>query len=248
MARTIYITSQLNVDGQEFLVKSISYDGQNPKETVEEFGSKDFKLVQNEPTIGTIDFTFYPTGADLGSFFQNLKTQTESGSPTRSLVSSNIGSLQNALLTSLRGEASIGSVPTMSAKFIGAVAAPLSNLASPSDSPIASIPTTENISVGGFCAQKVSFSWDIPVIAVPTYDESLTAPTSFFGDLPGKFTINIDKIPTGENSTSTISFSGFALGFSGYQVINSGANGAVGDLFTTFSLSIEGPASSVTFS
>ena len=248
MNRTIYITSQLNVDGQEFLVKSISYDGQNPKETVQEFGSKDFKLVQNEPIIGTIDFTFYPTG-DLGAFFQNLKTQTEGDTPTRSLVSSNIGSLQNALLTSLRGEASIGSVPTMSAKFIGAVAVPLSNLASPSDSPIASIPTTENISVGGLsCAQKVSFSWDIPVIAVPTYAESLTVPTSFFGDLPGKFTINIDKIPTGGSSISTISFSGFALGFSGHEVINSGANGAAGDLFTTFSLSIEGPASSVTFS
>ena len=248
MNRTIYTTSQLNVDGQEFLVKSISYNRDLPKQTIEKFGSKDFLLVQNEPNICTLDFTFYPqSGKNLGSFFQNLKTQTESHEPTRSSVSSNMGSLQNALLTSLRGEASVGSLPTMSAKFIGASGASLSSLATPSEEAISSIPTTQNISVGGGCSQKVSFSWDIPVINIQSYTGSLTQPIDFFGDLPGKFAINIDQI-SGSGGVSGVTFGDFNLSFSGHEIISSGIGMAVGDLFATVSLGIEGPPSKVTFS
>lgn len=248
MNRTIYTTSQLNIDGQDFLVKSVSYDRQYPKETIEQFGSKSFDLAQNEPTIGSIDFTFYPTGS-IGGFFQNLKTQTEAHTPTRSSISSNVGSLQNALLTSLKGDFSIGEVPTMSAKFIGAFTDPLYNLSTSSNDPISSISTTANITgVGLSCAQKISFSWDIPVIAVPTYDESLTSPDSFFGDSPGKFTVNFDQVEGFVTPPTGISVGNFNISFSGHRIVSSGAGVAVGDLFASFSLGLEAPASSVTFS
>lgn len=249
MNRTIYTTSQLNINGTGFLVKSVSYDRPFQKETIEEFGSKGFLLAQNEPDVCTLDFSFYPTGSVLGGLFQDLKLQTESDTPTRVSVSSNVGSLQNALLTSLKGEASIGSVPTMSAKFIGAFDSSLSALSSPSTGVISSVPTTENITVNGTsCPQKVSFSWEVPVKAVPTYDESLTNPSSFFGDLPGKFAINIDQIQPPTGSITGVNFDNFTVGFSGHSIMSSGVSLAVGDLFATLSLSIEGPPSSVTFS
>lgn len=248
MNRTIYTTSKCLINGTGILTQSVNFKLSKDKSVVNEFGNLNTYRQTNDPEISSLDVSFYPTGHEA-VLLNYLKTQTESSNPIRATVDTNLGGLNNCLLTSIKGSASVGSVPTLSLSFIGAFNDSTAGV-SPSSGTISNVKTTENISADNnpsINIQKLSFSWDIPVQAVLSYSESLTNPTGFFGNPPGNATFEIEGINQ-LSGVSSVQFGNFSIGISSGVVVSSGVSLAVGQLAANHSLSLAASASNISFS
>lgn len=248
LTRTIYPTSKCLINGSGILTQSVNFRVNKPKQTINEFGSLNSYRQTNDPEVATLDVTFYPTGGE-GGIFSFLKGQSEAESPIRAVIHTNLGNLNSAMLTALRGTAAVGSVPNMTASFIGAFDAPTAPV-TPSNSPITNVKTTESITINndaGINAQRFNFSWEIPVLPVLAYDESLANPTGFFGNPPGVCSFELEGINNLPNINS-VQFGNFNLAVLSGVITASGANLAVGQIAMSHSLTMETSASNVSFS
>ena len=118
ISRTIYTQGVATVSGQELFAQSVNWTHNTPQESVTALGRTSFQRVPSGPETATLEVTFYPTGGE-GGLLSLLAADSAAVAPTRCTIATNIGGLENALLTSVRGDASIGSIPTITASFMG---------------------------------------------------------------------------------------------------------------------------------
>lgn len=241
ISRTIYTVGTVKVNGTELFAQSASFSEAKPKESISAFGRTSVQRVSSGPETTTFEVTFYPTGGE-GGLLQGLMTDTAAQTPTRCSVVSNIGTLAEALLMSIKGDASIGSVPTVTASFLGLASGNAAD-AVPSSAAITTIRTTEQVSINGAgCAQKASFSWDMPVEPITCLGRSIASGAEFFGNPPGTASINAEGTTSpGAVTTLDIGNFTFTLG-SGSSVSSSTVNLAVGQMHGTFNTVTEGIA------
>lgn len=248
MTRTLYTDTNVKINGSGLIVQSFSLNKSMPHESIEEYGSDDFYQVQGEPSTANCDISCYPVSGTFGNLLQQLTSHTRSSDPTRETVLSNFGGVDHALLTSLRMDAAIGSVPIANLSFIGAIATGRLVSSSVSTS-INTVQTTESISINGgdICAQRCSFDWAIPVTSIPKYDESLSYPTGFFGEPVGVANVSLEGITEPLSMVDSINFGGFSVAFTDIKVISSGVNQAIGTIGATYSVNYTCSANNVNF-
>lgn len=241
VARTIYTVGSVTVSGFPLLAQSVNHSINTPKESVSAFGRTSVQRVASGPVTATADITFYPTGGEH-VLFQALMTDSARVNPTRVAVLTTMGSLSNALLTSLKGDASIGSIPTISASFLG-VNDTTSLTVTGVSTAITEIKTTESVSVSASgCAQKASFSWNMPVEPLLCLGTVISTGAEFFGNPPGSASISVEGT-TDPGLATKVDLGHFAFALSsGADISSSTKNLAVGQLFGTYNTVSEGIA------
>lgn len=248
MTRTLYTDTNVKINGSGLIAQSFNLSKSMPHENIEEYGSDDFYQVQGEPSTANCEISCYPVSGTFGNLLQQLTSHSRSSDPTRETVLSNFGGLDHALLTSLRADAMIGSVPIINMSFVGAISTSSLPAASVSTS-INTIQTTESISINGgdICAQRCSFDWSIPITPIPKYDESLSYPTGFFGEPVGVANLSLEGITEPLSIVSSVNFGGFSVGFTDIKVISSGVNQAIGTIGASYSVNYTCSANNVNF-
>lgn len=248
MTRTLYTDTNVKINGSGLIAQSFSLNKSMPHEQIDVYGSNFFNQVQGEPSTANCEISCYPVSGTFGNLLQQLTSHTRSSDPTRETVLSNFGGLDHALLTSLRMDAAIGSVPIANLSFIGAIATGRLVSSSVSTS-INTVQTTESISINGgdICAQRCSFDWAIPVASIPKYDESLSYPTGFFGEPVGVTNVSLEGITEPLSMVDSINFGGFSVAFTDIKVISSGVNQAIGTIGATYSVNYTCSANNVNF-
>ena len=249
MTRTLYTDTNVRINGSGLIAQSFNLNKSMPHESVEEYGNDDFYQVQGEPSTANCEISCYPVSGTFGNLIQQLTSHSRSSNPTRETVLSNFGGLDHALLTSLRMDAAIGSVPMANLSFIGAIST--SSLAPSSVSTaINTVLTTESISINGgdICAQRCSFDWNIAVSPIPKYDESLSYPTGFFGEPVGVANLSLEGITEPLAMVNSVNFGGFTAQFTDIKVISSGINQSIGSVGATYSVNYQCSANNVSFS
>lgn len=249
ISRTIYSQGSLSVSGVALLAQSVSHNHNKPKENITAFGFKSVQRVASGPETATMEVTFYPTGGEA-AVVDLLATDTQAQNPIRTTVRSNVGSIKEALMTSVRGDASVGSVPTVTLSFVGIDDdANVLAAVTPSATAITSIQTTEVVSVNGSgCAQKATFSWDIPVEPINCLGKDIETGAEHFGNPPGSASISVEGT-TEPGIVTKVDLGHFAFFVgSGASVSSSSANLAVGQLFGTFNTTTEGIGIEASFS
>lgn len=246
ISRTIYTQGVATVDGNELFAQSVNWTHNMPKESVTALGRTSFQRVASGPETATLEVTFYPTGGE-GTLLSTLAADSAAVAPTRSTIATNIGGLENALLTSVRGDASVGAIPTITVSFMGTYAAAAAN-ASPSSAAITTIQTTEAVSINGSgCAQRASFSWDMPVEPISCLGNVITTGSEFFGNPPGSASINAEGTTAPETVTQ-IDIGNFTFNLGAGSSLSSRSNNlAVGQMHGTFSSVTDGLGVNATF-
>lgn len=248
MTRILYTDTNVKINGSGLIAQSFNLNKSMPHEQVEEYGIDVFYQVQGEPSTANCEISCYPVSGTFGNLLQQLSSHTRSSDPTRETVLSNFGRLDHALLTSIRMDAAIGSIPIANLSFIGAVSTGYLIPASVSTA-INTVQTTESISINGgdICAQRCSFDWSIPVTPIPKYDESLSYPTGFFGEPVGVANLSLEGITEPLSIVDSVNFGGFTVQFTDIKVISSGINQAVGNVGATYSVGYQCSANNVNF-
>lgn len=248
MTRTLYTDTNVEINGSALIAQSFNLSKLMPHEQIDVYGSNFFNQVQGEPSTASCEISCYPVSGTFGNLLQQLSSHTRSSDPTRETVLSNFGGLDHALLTSIRMDVAIGSVPIANLSFIGAISPGYLAPASVSG-PINTIETTESISINGgdICAQRCSFDWSIPVTPIPKYDESLSYPTGFFGEPVGVANLSLEGITEPLSIVDSVNFGGFTVQFTDIKVISSGVNQAVGNIGATYSVNYQCSANNVNF-
>lgn len=249
MTRTIYTDTNVLINGSGLLVQSFNLNKSMPHEQIEEYGSDDFYQVQSEPSVANCEISCYPVSGTFGNLLEQLTFHSKSSNPLRESINSNFGGLQHALLTSIRSEASIGSIPITTLGFVGAISTENPLGASSVSTALTTVESTESISINGgdICAQRVSFDWGIPVTSIPKYDESLSYPTGFFGEPVGVANLSLEGITEPLSIVNSVNFGGFTATFNDIKVISSGINQAVGTIGATYSISYQCSVNNVSF-
>lgn len=239
ITRTIYTQGVVTVSGVDLFAQSVSFSHNLPKESVTALGRTSFQRVESGPETATVEVTFYPTGGE-GGVLGRLIAGSIAAVPSYVDVSTNMGSLSNALLSSIRGDAAIGSIPSVTATFIGTAATAAAN-ATPSSAAITTIRTTENVSVNGSgCAQRASFSWDIPIEPIQCLGNDIATGSEFFGNPPGSASINVEGTTVPETVTQ-VDIGNFTFNLGTGAALSSRSNNlAVGQLHGTFSSVTDG--------
>lgn len=239
ISRTIYTQGVVTVSGVDLFAQSVNFSHNLPKESVTALGRTSFQRVESGPETATVEVTFYPTGGE-GGVLGRLIAGSIAAVPSYVSVSTNMGSLSNALLSSIRGDAAIGSIPSVTATFIGTAAAAAAN-ATPSSAAITTIKTTENVTVNGSgCAQRASFSWDIPIEPIQCLGNDIATGSEFFGNPPGSASINVEGTTVPETVTQ-VDIGNFTFNLGTGAALSSRSNNlAVGQLHGTFSSVTEG--------
>lgn len=239
ISRTIYTQGVVTVSGIDLFAQSVNFSHNLPKESVTALGRTSFQRVESGPETATVEVTFYPTGGE-GGLLGRLIAGSIAAVPSYIPVSTNIGSLSNALLSSIRGDAAIGSIPTVTATFIGTAAAAAAN-ATPSSAAITTIKTTENVTVNGSgCAQRASFSWDIPIEPIQCLGNDIATGSEFFGNPPGSASINCEGTTVPETVTQ-VDIGNFTFNLGTGAALSSRSNNlAVGQLHGTYSSVTDG--------
>lgn len=249
ITRTIYSQCRVTVSGVNFLGQSVNFNAKQPKENITAFGYKSVQRVPSGPETASMEVTFYPTGGEA-EIISLLATDTAAQAPIRCAVNTNFGSVKNALLTSVRGDASVGSVPTVTLSFMGTDDS-INNLASvtPSSTAITNIKTTESVTINGSgCAQKATFSWDMPVEPINCLGNSIATGAEFFGNPPGSASITAEGT-TFPGPVTSVDLGSFAFNIgAGASVSSSSVNVAVGQLHGTYNTTTEGIAIQSSFS
>lgn len=250
ISRKLYTHSNVTINGSGLLVQSFDFNTSSAHEQIEEYGNDNFYQVIGEPITASCTINCYPESGSFGNLISQYTSHSKSNSPDREFILSDFGGLDHSLLTSLKLETAIGSVPTASLGFVGAVST--QNPLSPSTSAgeISTILSTEHISINSsdVCAQRISIDWAIPVSNTPKYDESLSYPTGFFGDPVGVTTISAQGVTSFLTSITDISFGGISANFTDVKVISSGINQSVGSAAATYNISCQCSSNNVTFS
>ena len=218
-------------------------------ETIEEYGGDNFYQVIGEPVTANCDIICYPTG-NFGNLIEQFASHSRSSDPSRESIRSDLGGIDNALMTSFKLEAAIGSVPTASISFLGAVSTDAALPGSTSAGEISSIYNTESVQLNGgdACAQRISIDWAIPVSAIPKYDESLSYPTGFFGDPVGTTTISAQGVSSFIDILTSIDLGAISISFNDVKVISSGINQSVGTVAASYNAVYQCSSNNVIFS
>ena len=231
--RTLYTVGTITVSGVPLFAQSISHSHSRPRESISALGRSNVQRTASGPETAQVEVTFYVTGGEH-VLLQALMTDAARQSPTRVAVQSTMGSLSQALMTSLKGDASIGSVPTVSASFNGINDVTTITTAT-SAAAITEILTTESVSVNGSgCSQKASFSWDMPVEPIMCLGNSIATGAEWFGNPPGSASISVEGT-TDPGRATKVDIGNFSFSLSSSSDIDSTTkNLAVGQLFGTF--------------
>ena len=250
ISRKLYTHSNVTINGSGLLVQSFDFNSNLSHEQIEEYGNDNFYQVIGEPVTAACTINCYPESGSFGNLVSQYVSHTKSSDPYRETILSSFNGLDHALLTSLKLEASIGSVPAASLGFIGAVSTQNPISSSTSASEISTIPSVESIQInnGDVCAQRISIDWAIPVSNIPKYDESLSYPTGFFGDPVGVTTISAQGVTSFLDTITSINFGGINANFTDVKVISSGINQSVGTVAATYNISCQCSSNNVTFS
>lgn len=246
ITRTIYTQGVVTVDGNELFAQSVNWNHNMPKESLTALGRTSFQRVPSGPETATLEVTFYPTGGE-GGLLSTLTADSLAVAPTRSTVACNVGGLTNALLSSVKGDVAVGSIPTITASFIGTYAAAAAD-ASPSSAAITTIQTTEAVTINGSgCAQRASFSWDVPIEPISCLGRVITTGAEFFGNPPGSASINAEGTTAPETVTQ-IDIGNFTFNLGVGASLSSRSNNlAVGQMHGTFNSVTDGLAVNATF-
>ena len=120
--------------------------------------------------------------------------------------------------------------------------------ASPSSAAITTIQTTEAVTVNASgCAQKASFSWDLPIEPISCLGNVISTGSEFFGNPPGSASINAEGTTAPETVTQIdIGNFTFNLG-AGASLASRSNNLAVGQMHGTFNSVTDGLAINATF-
>lgn len=250
ISRRLYTHSNVTINGSGLLVQSFDFNNNLGHEQIEEYGNENFYQVIGEPVSASCTINCYPESGNFSNLIQQYVTHTKSSSPDREFILSDFGGLDHSLLTSLKLDAAIGSVPTASLNFVGAISISVPLTPSTSAGEISTIPSVESVQLNGgdACAQRISVDWAIPVSSIPKYDESLSYPTGFFGDPVGVTTISAQGVGSFLDIITSVNFGGINVAFDDVKVISSGINQSVGSLAATYNLAYQCSSNNVTFS
>lgn len=241
-------------DPTPLFAQSISWSHNTPKESLTALGRTSFQRVSSASETVSLEVTIYPTGSE-GNLLDHLTKGALAIIPSGTSIRTNLGGLDGALLSSVKGEASVGSIPSVTLSFIGRYAvsgAPIDS----STSPITTIRTTEQVGVSASgCAQKASFSWDLPIEPMSCLGSIISTGAEFFGNPPGSASISVEGT-TDPNFVNQVDIGNFTFKLgdpdrpagTGATIASRSNNLAVGQINGTFNTVTEGLAIDCIFS
>jgi hypothetical protein len=247
-------------------VTSATYTTDTPREQVNVFGKKgQVDTVQNESTTSTIEVVFHPwntdnkmEGPDPADVSANHITAAHVNSMMAdsalddpkfvNVKCASVGTLTNALLTSLTAEGSVGALPTITMSFDGVGSANTEVVTADTASyDIATMTNVKLITAGSggnslAWAQSATFNWEMPVEKLNKLGNSVNAAVSY-GVPPGSASISVEGTENAGNiqkiAVADLWF--FALD-SDSAVANVTNNLAVGEVGATYNTTTEGVA------
>lgn len=250
-------------------VTSATFTQDTPREQVTVFGKKgQVATVQNESTTSTIEVVFHPginavgmeapdptdaaadpvaatvfTPADLQNLMDDAAQDIPSGS---TVLVRGIGKLENAILTSLTAEGSVGALPTITLSFDGTGTVDSTSVAT-SDAASYHIANMENVSLAGSggntsaFAQSATFNWEMPVEKMNKLGNTVAEATTY-GMPPGTASISVEGTDDA-GAINAVNFGEYLLSLdSDAQVANVTNNMAVGEVGATYNTTTEGVA------
>lgn len=270
--RTIYTTSEVHIGGSGTVlgsahivsaVTSATFTQDTPREQVTVFGKKgQVATVQNESTTSTIEIVFHPYTSTSGLegpdpseanslYFEpgdlnSLMTDSAKDVPTgETILVKGVGKLDNALLTSVTAEGSVGALPTITLAFDGRGTTDSTSVTA--DTASYSIANMENVNLHAGSgntsayAQSATFNWEMPIEKLNRLGDSVESAWTY-GTPPGTASIAVEGTDNAGKITS-VNFGQWRLSLdSDAQVSNTTNNMAVGELGATYNTTTEGVA------
>ena len=231
-----------------------------PRENVNVFGkSGTVDRPQLDAADATLEFSMIPqdTGETPGltaAILDGFIDDTLANAPTRitSVAAAGVGQINNALMSSLSAEASVGTMANMSLSFTGTPVVAVPAAAATGTAAAMNLVTPKDITVADAsysiaCAQSASASWDVPVETVLCLggDPEDSADVHTFGNPPGTASFTIEGLDAGLAYTATPVDYALGIGLYTWTLklgrVDSQTNSlAVGDVFGTFNYVIGG--------
>ena len=245
-------------------VQSANYTKNSPKLDVGSFGVLgNINKVQVAPTTATMEVNLVVNSGNTSSgdhgWLDALAYDAVQPKPSGVTVyAAGVGEISGAILSSLRMEASIGALPTMTLSFEGSPGRDaVSGNALPTTNNLITVPVVtpftfgaiywlDNLSASG-CPQTVRVSWEMPVERINCLMGDVNKPTLFTRP-PGTMSIvaeGVDRIMIDSGNYVTgivIGPFGVFQSAAALKEVSRTANMAIGEAAATFNITAEGVA------
>ena len=263
IARIVYTQGNVAVSGTTLnTCTSVSLTQDQPNESISVFGRIGaVDVVQTDPNTGEMEVGIaLGVTSGLATLLNTLMNNTctqSAGSETVTAVP--VGSLATAWCTSLEAEASLGDVPSCTLGFAGT---PTPNMDTSAQLPTAvtatvfSMATSENVTVGGLSQtdiQSATWSWEVPAEIIAGLGSG-NINGQYFSNPPGTCSMDIEASEDFGNPPTPTDLHSLQIGdltfnlHASSKVSSEEINLEVGELFGTYSVTIEGPGAGCTVS